>query len=264
MDLSRFSCCTYAYRDLPYAETFARIASTGLTRIDLLGRAPHFSADPAECDPDALETAARAAGVTLANLGTYCGREFDSTDPAVIDAELALGRRTLELARRFGCRSIRVVPGHGEDPGLIDKVAPHFRELAAYAAELGVLMGMENHAGSLAGDPGLALRLCEAVGSPHFGVLYEPCNLLHGGVDYRAACAVFREWITHVHLKDLDVSGAQPVRCHLGEGAIDLRWCLDALGEAGYDGDFALEYELEDGQPVEPGLVRWREYVEGL
>ena len=110
----------------------------------------------------------------------------------------------------------------------------------------------------------LAVALCEAVGSPHFGVLYEPCNLLHGGVDYRAVFPAFAPWITHVHIKDLDVSGEQPKLCQLGTGAVDVCWCVEALAASGYAGDFALEYEIEDGGSVEAGVVGWREYVEGL
>ena len=264
MDLARFTTCTYPLRELPFAAAFGQLAATGLTRLDVWGRAPHFSADPAECEPAAFVAAAAAAGVTIANLGTYCGHDFDATDAAMLDAEHAKTRATIDLAQRFGCRSIRVLPGHGEDPALIDQVAPHFREAAAYAETRGIYLGMENHGGSLAGDPKLALRLSELVGSRHFGVLYEPCNLLHAGVDYRAAFATFKDWITHVHLKDLKVTAAGAERCHLGEGDVDVRWCLDQLGELGYDGDFALEYEICDLEPLDTGLVKWREYVERL
>lgn len=264
MDLARFSTCSYPLRELPYAEAFARLAATGLRRIDVWGRAPHFSADPAECDPDAFEAAAAAAGVSIANLGTYCGHDFDADDPAKVDAELRRTERTIALAKRFGCRSIRVLPGHGEDPAVVAKVAPHFREVVAMAEAAGIFLGMENHAGSIAGHPELALRLCEAVGSRHFGVLYEPCNLLHGGVDYKAALATFGQWVTHVHLKDGRVEPGGFRRCHLGEGEVDVRWCLERLDTLGYDGDLALEYEITDLEPLETGLVRWREYIEAL
>ncbi|MBI2302518.1 MAG: sugar phosphate isomerase/epimerase [Armatimonadetes bacterium] len=264
MDLARFTACTYPVRELPFADAFRILAATGLTRLDVWGRAPHFSADPDECDPDAFEAAARDAGVTIANLGTYCGHDFDSPEPAVVDAELARTERTIALAKRFGCRSIRVLPGHGEDPALVGKVAPHYRTAAGWAAAAGVFMGMENHAGSIAGNPELALRLCEAVGSPHFGVLFEPCNLLYGGRDYRQALAVFGAHVTHVHIKDLKVVPGGHERCHLGEGDVDLRWCLAALDRLGYAGDLALEYEICALEPIETGLVKWREYVERL
>ncbi len=264
MDLSRFTTCSYPLRALPYAQAFRELAATGLTRLDVWGNAPHFSADPTACDPADFEAAARHAGVSIANLGTYCGRDFDSADRAVVEAELERSLRTIELAHRFGCRSIRILPGHGEDPALVDKVAPWYRELLPRAAELGIYLGMENHAGSLAGHPDLAMRLCDAVDSPYFGILYEPCNLLHGGVDYRAAFATFRERIVHVHLKDGRLTDGQRTRCHLGEGDVDVRWCIDACDAAGYQGDYALEYEICDLEPLATGLVKWREYVEGL
>ena len=264
MDLARFTTCSYPLRALPFAEAFQQLAATGLTRLDVWGRTPHFSADPAECDPDAFEAAATAAGASLANLGTYCGQDFDSEDHTLIDAELEQFQSTIALAKRFGCRSLRILPGHGEDPRVVDRVAPHFRTAVKWAEQAGVYLGMENHKGSVAGHPHLARRLCDLVDSPYFGVLYEPCNLLHGGVDYRDAFKIFGDYITHVHLKD-GIAGPDGFqRCHLGEGEVDVRWCLAQLDAIGYDGDFALEYEICDLEPLATGLVRWREYIEAL
>lgn len=264
MDLARYSTCTYPLRDEPFPAAFARLAATGLTRLDVWGRTPHFSADPAECDPDAMLTAAAAAGVTIANLGTYCGHDFDSDETAVVDAELAKTERTIALAQRFGARSIRVLPGHGEDPAVVEKVAPLFRQAAMMAEDAGIYLGMENHGGSIAGHPELARRLSELVGSKHFGVLYEPCNLLHAGQDHRAAFEVFKEWITHVHLKDGRVTDQGFRRCHLGQGDVDVPWCMEQLDAIGYEGDYALEYEIRDLEEIDTGLVRWREYLESL
>lgn len=262
MNLARVSCCTYPLRDVPYPDAFARLAATGLTRLDVWGRAPHFSADGAECDPDALEAAARDAGVCIANLGTYCGRDFDRDDPQTVFAELEATRRTIQLAARFGARTVRALPGHSDDPAVIDKVAPHYRAVMAEAEAAGVYLVMENHRGSLAGEPALALRLCEAVGSDHFGVLYEPCNLLQAGTDYKVAFSTFRDWVKHIHLKDGRWTERGFERCHLGEGEVDLGWCLAAMEGIGYDGDYALEYEIPEVEPVDSGLVRWREFIE--
>lgn len=264
MDLARYTTCTFPLRDQPYAEAFARLAATGLTRLDVWGRRPHFSADPAECAPDDFEAAAAAAGVSIANLGTYCGDNYDSSDPAEVRAEHDKMAATIALAKRFGTRSIRVKPGHGEDDEVLAKLVPHFREAARLAEDAGVYLCMENHKGSIAGNPELALRLSEAVGSSYFGVLYEPCNLLHGGVDYREAFETFKDWIVHVHLKDGIVTADGFQRCHLGKGDVDVPWCLEVLDSIGYDGDLALEYEIRDVEEIDTGLVKWREYVEAL
>jgi len=49
----------------------------------------------------------------------------------------------------------------------------------------------------------------------------------------------------------------------LGEGDIDFRWIAQQLDEAGYDGDFALEYELKEEAP-DSGLKRWLEAYRAL
>ena len=72
---------------------------------------------------------------------------------------------------------------------------------------------------------GALVRLCEAVGSAFFGVLYDPCNLMQAGTDYRAALETFGPHITHVHLKDGFVAaGGEWERCELGKGEIDFGW----------------------------------------
>ena len=51
---------------------------------------------------------------------------------------------------------------------------------------------------------------------------------------------------------------------HLGEGEIDAPWLLRELDRAGYSGDIALEYEVNEIEPPETGLARWRAVCEAL
>lgn len=264
MELTRISSCTYPVRDLPVADALQVMATAGLTKVDLWGNLPHFSIVSTECDLEVLRAQAAERGVRIANLGTYPGSRFGSDDPMVRAAELQALRATLFAAKALGARSIRVMPGRGEDPALVDRIAPLFAEGAQVAEELGVYMGMENHAGSLAGSPEVVTRLCRAVGSRHFGVLYEPCNLMHGGVDYRQAFEVFADHVVHVHVKDGRDRGGGWERCHLGEGDIDYAWVIAALGSVGYQGDYALEYEICDIEPIQTGLPRWVEAFRAL
>jgi sugar phosphate isomerase/epimerase len=264
MDISRISSCTYPVRELDVELAFKVMADAGVRKVDLWGNMPQFSLISVACSLDDLIARAEAQGVRIANLGSYPGRAFASDNPAVRETEVAALKTTLLAARALGARSIRVIPGQGDDPGQIDRIAPCFAEGAELAEQIGVYMGMENHAGSLAGSPEDALRLCQAVGSKHFGVLYEPANLMHGGVDYHAAFAVFGEYITHLHVKDGRVGPQGFARTHLGEGDIDYRWVIDSLEGIGYTGDYALEYEICDLEPIETGLARWVEYFRSL
>ena len=93
------------------------------------------------------------------------------------------------------------------------------------------------------------------MGSPAFGVLFDPCNCAANGVDYRAAWEVFHERVVHVHLKDGRMrADGKWQRVHLGEGEIDAPWLLRELDRAGYSGDIALEYEVNEIEPPETGL----------
>lgn len=256
MDMSRVSACSFPLRQRPWQETLEVIARAGYHKVDLLGRAPHLSLDPAEFDAEAARDAAQALGLTIANLGTYVGRGFVATDEAALAKELEDAARAVDLAVLFGARSIRVAPGD-DKPESIDRIAPWFARAAEYAAERGVFMGFETHGGGISGNPARCVELCEKVASPYFGVLYDPCNVMGAGVDYRMALWRMREHILHVHVKDGVVDATQGFkRVMLGEGQIDYAWVLGALDAIGYDGDLALEYELPEPAP-EIGLPLW-------
>jgi len=257
MDIERISACTYPMREKPFDYALRVLADSGVHRADLWGREPHFPELPTDEQLTAIEQASAATGVAIANLGTYPGGDFASDAPELRDADLEKMRITIAAARRLGCRSIRVRPGHGEDPANIPEIAPLMAQSAAWAEDAGIFLGMENHRGSIAGSPEDALSLCETVGSRHFGVLYEPCNLWHAGVDYREAFDLFSDWIVHVHIKDGRRTEDGFERVHLGEGEVDAQWVVTALEGIGYEGDYALEYEIPDIEPVETGLRKW-------
>jgi sugar phosphate isomerase/epimerase len=264
MELSRMSSCTYPVREQDPAAAFKIMADAGVHQIDLWGNMPQFSLISVACSLDDLLRKAADTGCRIANLGSYPGRAFASDNPAVRATEVKALEATLYAAKALGARSIRIIPGSGDDPAQISRIAPCFAEGAKTAEALGVYMGMENHAGSLAGSPADARCLCEAVGSSYFGVLYEPANLMHGGVDYKQAFEVFHEHIVHIHVKDGKVGPDGFARTHLGEGDIDYAWVIQAMTSLGYDGTYALEYEICDIEPIETGLPRWVEYFASL
>jgi sugar phosphate isomerase/epimerase len=265
MDLSRLSTCTFPLKDRPLTEALPIIAAAGYKRIDLLGRMPHFSLDPAECDPHAVHALAKANGLEIANLGTYVGVGLASADAAEQTAALIEMKLAIDIAASYGARSIRVFRPHSEidDPAKIDQIAPWLQRVADYAAIKEVFMGFENHGGPLCGDPEACRALCQEVGSPYFGVLYDPCNLMGAGTDYRSALDIMQDHITHVHFKDGIVDGDGFRRTMLGEGDIDFGWIMQRLDAIGYDGHIATEYELPDPAP-EAGLKIWYETYQSM
>ena len=123
---------------------------------------------------------------------------------------------------------------------------------------------MENHAGSIAGNPDAVMKLVRAVNSPWFGILYEPANLMHGKVDYKAAYRAFKGSIVHIHLKDGRWVGGRYELTMLGEGDVDCAWVISTMEADGYTGHYALEFEIEGGIPIAEGLPKWFTYAKGL
>jgi len=262
MDMSRVSTCTYPLQDRTAEEAIKVVAEAGFRKVDLLGKLPHLSLDPAACDPEAIKAAAEKYGVQIANLGTYVGRGFADDDPAVQEEELQQVHRAIDVAAFFGARSIRVSAGD-DDPACLDRIVPWFQRSAAYAAEKKVYMGFENHGGGISGQPERSRELSAKVGSPFFGVLYEPCNLMAAGTDYRSALEIMKDHITHTHFKDGATKAGRFERTMMGEGEIDFVWVIEQLDALGYDGDVALEYELHT-EPPETGIKKWYVAFEAL
>ncbi len=264
MDISRVSSCTYPMRNQPLDDALRITAEAGFKKVDLWGGMPHFSIDASEYDVDELAALAVKHGIAIANLGTYCGRRFSSDSKDEIEQELRDTKRTIDIAHQLGVRSIRIVPGNGKLE-TIDQIVPYFKECADYAGSQSVYLGFENHGGPISGNPEACAELSAKVGSEFFGVLYEPCNLMHAGTDYKEAFAIFHQHITHCHIKDgAPGKDGKFQGTMLGEGIIDVKWVIKNLDEAGYTGDFALEYEVSNIEPVETGLRKWFEHYRQL
>lgn len=264
MDIFRVSSCTYAMRNESLDYALKVTAEAGFVKVDLWGNMPHFSINESEYDIQKLIELCNKYRIRVANIGTYCGRRFSSDSKDEIVQEIKDTKKTIDIAYKLGARSIRVVPGNGE-LSTIDKIVPFFRECADYAEAKNVYMGFENHGGPISGNPDACAELSEKVGSTHFGVLYEPCNLMHAGVDYKMAFSKFSQFITHCHIKDGAPQQDGKFRSTmLGEGIIDVKWIVENMNNSGYKGDFALEYEVTNIEPIETGLKKWLGYFKQI
>jgi sugar phosphate isomerase/epimerase len=280
IDLSRISTCSICLNHMPAEEAFPIIAASGYKKVDTHEKV-HLQIFPDLCDIENLKNTAEKNGLQIANLSTYAGGGLDgrktaytfhgwevphperftrvgfsSDDPEELNTEFDQIKRTIDIAAFVGARSIRIVPGNDE-PETIDKVVPWFQRAAEYAEEKRVYMAFENHSAGIAGTPELCVELAEKVGSPYFGILYEPGNLMFDtGTDYRKALETMKNHVVHCHFKDCKPVDEGHEMQHFGAGTIDFPWIVDQLNTTGYQGDFALEYELHDPE-AEIGLRKF-------
>jgi|TARA_B100000959_G_scaffold190995_1_gene199665 sugar phosphate isomerase/epimerase len=264
VDRSRVSACSIPLREQSLDHALRVIAESGFRKVDLLARMPHFSVTDPDYDLAELERLCDVHGVRIANIGAYCGREACSLDAAVRAAAMEEMNLTFAAARRLGSRTVRVAPGSGRREE-IDTLVPFFQAAAEIAERDQIWLGIENHGTEISGDPDACLEICEKVGSDHFGILYEPCNLMATDVDYKTAFHVFKDHIVHVHIKDgAPNAEGKWERCMLGDGEIDVRWVYEQVEALGYSGDYALEFEVGNIEPAETGYPKWFRYWKEL
>lgn len=178
-----------------------------------------------------------------------CG--FSSVDSEGREEEFRQMKHAIDLAAYFGTRTVRVVPGDDRAEN-IETFVPWFKRSAGHAAEKSVFLCFENHGNGIAGMPESCVELSEKVGSPNFGILFEPGNLmLDTGTDYKKALSAMKDHVRHIHVKDCRRVGDGYAMQHFGEGTIDFPWIMEQLHAAGYEGDIATEFELHDMGPEE-------------
>jgi len=73
---------------------------------------------------------------------------------------------------------------------------------AEHAGSAGVTIVLENEAHDDSGPAASVRAIVEAIGSPHFGTQYDPCNYYHANEEpYPAAYEIVKPYIRYVHLK---------------------------------------------------------------
>jgi sugar phosphate isomerase/epimerase len=153
--------------------------------------------------------------------------------------------------------------------GFVEAVQP----AAEYAGSHGITIVLENEAHDDSGPPEGVRSIVEAVGSPHFGTLYDPCNYYQANEEpYPGAYEVVKALVRYVHLKggcrydperrpndhrgDL-LRGSEDSYigyCSILEGAINAGGILDRLARDGYTGFVTLEPHV----PAEKALEYYR------
>ena len=189
-----------------------------------------------------VKCALQDAGVQMVNLPIDVGN-ISQLDEAKREQDIKNIKRWMEAAAYLGSPCARVNSGHQpegqEDIGI---TVASYRELADYAARLGIKVLLENH-GGLSAKPENILKLVESVGREEFRLCPDFGNF-DEEVRYQGLAAMFPyAAMAHAKTLDLDESG--------NERRYDFGRCMRIAQEAGYSGPFSIEYEDEGDAYVE-------------
>ena len=141
---------------------------------------------------------------------------------------------------------------------IIEKVAPQIRQLAEYAASMGIRTMTENH-GFVSQDAHRVKALIEAVDHPNFSALIDIGNFLCADEYAPKSVETLLPYAIHVHAKDFFVKPADGENpgsgwfrsrggtylrgSIIGEGNADAAKSIALIKAYGYDGYITVEFE---------------------
>jgi sugar phosphate isomerase/epimerase len=186
-------------------------------------------------DPSYIATVAdavRAAGCRVINV------PIDAAGLAQGNpTELDVLRRWIDAAAALGSTAVRVNTGHvgelSQSVALANSIRG-YRDLAAFCADRGLLLLLENHWG-LSATPAMITMLYEEVGAPNFRLSPDFGNFAPEVRMEGLRAMLPHAAIVHAKVLDLDENGEHP--------AFDLAACFALLRESGYAGPLSIEFE---------------------
>jgi sugar phosphate isomerase/epimerase len=153
---------------------------------------------------------------------------------------------TIDLAIEVGAEVVTFhMGGYPADIGqdtFWQAIVDYLRSASDYAAARHIVLAVDGIWPVWIDDsPDTLERLFDAVGSPVFGVNFDPCYLVLMGVDPAAFARRFAKRIVHAHLKDH--RGRYPKWTHVipGRGEMDYAKVVAALSANRFAGSCAVE-----------------------
>ncbi len=244
----RLGFYTYSYTDrlrLPLERCLKRIARAGYSGIDISGT-DGPSTDPRSVSPELRRQTRRTAerlGLSVEAVITHAPLADSLVDSDKDPLDLA---GTVDLAVDVGADVVTFhMGGYPADAAHEDfwqAIVAEIRDAADYAAKRRVFLAVDGIWPEWIDDsPDSLERLFQDVGSPVFGVNFDPCYLVLMGVDPAAFARRFASRIVHAHLKDH--VGRSPKWKHLipGRGTMDYAKVFAALRDIRFARSCAVE-----------------------
>jgi sugar phosphate isomerase/epimerase len=152
----------------------------------------------------AIQQRFQRSKVRLLSFGTTC--EFHSTDPAVVERNIAEARQWVDLAHDTGAWAVKVRPnGLPKDvpaEKTLAQIGQSLRQLGEYGAGKGVEIWLEVH-GSQTQLPPNAAAIMRAAKHEQVGLCWNsnPTDVVNGSIE--ASFELLKPWIRNVHINEL-------------------------------------------------------------
>ena len=198
-------------------------------------------------DAKKLRALADSEGIELVSLasGLYWEYSFAHNDPAMRAKGHDICKAQLDCAAELGVDTILVVPGKSDESIPYDvaynRALEGVNSLKDYAAQAGVVIGLENVWNNFLLSPLEYRDFMDQVGSPYVGMYFDVGNVLRVGYPQHWI-KILGERIKKVHIKDFNLSvGNINGFVSLLEGNVNFPAVMQAFKEIGYDGAIIAE-----------------------
>ncbi len=238
---------TNSYHTYSLDEALAGIAQAGFKYVELSavgGWTEHVPLDATDAQLAEIQAKMEKLGLKASVLS---GHSDLTTAEGVV-----VGKQAIDLCQRLGLTLMNTaIGGHyseDEDKGAFMR---HIHDLADYAAERGITIGLEVH-GDIMATGQMSIPLIKEIGRENVGINYDTANcVFYGGVQAVDDMRGLAPYLVHVHFKD-KIGGAKVWNFPgIGEGELDFAAILQILRDEGYTGPTSVEIEFS-GEPWPP------------
>lgn len=233
----RAAICAYSFRDalqkgtFTYADLVRMAADLGVDGIDLT---TYWLPDTNDATLFALKKLAYRSAVSIYSIGVRA--HMAQPTPELQAAEVETVRKWLDAAERLGAAHMRIfggaVPKGASEDQAVTWAVETLKRSADEAAKRGIILGVEDD-GGITTNADRTIEIVRKAASPWVGINLDIGNFPDNGYAQIEMCAPYA---TNVHFKE------QVHVNHQGQPA-DCPRVLKILGNAGYQGYLALEYE---------------------
>jgi len=176
--------------------------------------------------------------------------------------------KQFEFCQKFGIKIIRLfashIPAKYVDDSFFDRVINNLIIVSDMAKEMDIMVALENH-GGITGTSDDCLRILRGVNRENIGLNYDAANFVPCNQDPVDAVRILKDYIFHVHLKDVVFTNNGKLEgwefCTFGDGKINYIEIFNILSS--YDGFYSIECEGKSGDRV-ASLVKAKRELEKL
>lgn len=218
---------------------------------------PHLTLKMKETELLAIKGLADQYQLPISSVATALHWKYplNSPDPTIREQGKEVARRMIDACQVFGGDTVLVVPGvvtADNDYEMCYQLAQEaLRELAPYAEERGIVIGVENVWNKFLYSPLEMRQFIDEINHPFIKIYFDAGNVLQFGYPHQWV-TILGERIAKVHVKDFSTNvGNITGFTNLLAGDVDWSRLISALKESGYDGPITAELSPYKEAPLQ-------------